>query len=153
MYQKLPVRLKSLTSPLIFIFLLLLSSCSGFYFPGVHKITVQQGNFVTRPMIDKLKPGMTKNQVIFVLGRPIVQDPLNDNRWDYVYTIQTGDKYQSQSMINLFFTNDRLDYFETSFLPETEFVRIKKSLVEKELSQDSTDTNEKTEGKTEMKAE
>lgn len=50
-----------------------------------YQIEIQQGNVVTREMIDKLKPGMTKNQVRFVLGTPLVTDPFHPQRWDYVY--------------------------------------------------------------------
>lgn len=50
-----------------------------------YQIEIQQGNVVTREMIDKLKPGMTKNQVRFVLGTPLVTDEFHPDRWDYVY--------------------------------------------------------------------
>lgn len=50
-----------------------------------YKLEIQQGNVVTRDMIDKLKPGMTKGQVRFVLGTPLITDPFHPERWDYVY--------------------------------------------------------------------
>src|SRR3990172_12016282 len=50
-----------------------------------YKIEIQQGNVVTQEMIDKLKPGMTRSQVRFVLGTPLVTDPFHPQRWDYVY--------------------------------------------------------------------
>lgn len=50
-----------------------------------YRIEIQQGNVVTREMINKLKPGMTRNQVRFVLGTPLVTDPFHPERWDYVY--------------------------------------------------------------------
>lgn len=50
-----------------------------------YKVEIYQGNVVTREMIEKLKPGMTKSQVRFVLGTPLVTDPFHPERWDYVY--------------------------------------------------------------------
>ncbi|MBI3897830.1 MAG: outer membrane protein assembly factor BamE [Gammaproteobacteria bacterium] len=68
---------------ILFTALLLLSSCLHPYSPEV-----QQGNIVTQEMLDKLKPGMTKNQVRYVLGTPLINDPFHQNRWDYVYRFQ-----------------------------------------------------------------
>ena len=56
------------------------SGCLKIYSPEV-----QQGNIVNQEMIDKLKPGMTRAQVRFVLGTPLVVDPFHSDRWDYVY--------------------------------------------------------------------
>lgn len=56
------------------------SGCLKIYSPEV-----QQGNIVNQEMIDKLKPGMTRSQVRFVLGTPLVTDPFHADRWDYVY--------------------------------------------------------------------
>ena len=70
------------------ILLVFLAGCSTFKFPGVHRITIQQGNVISQAMIDKLRPGMTRSQVRFVLGNPVVSDSLNQDQWDYVYSIQ-----------------------------------------------------------------
>jgi outer membrane protein assembly factor BamE len=55
--------------------------------PGLsaHRIDIQQGNVVTQEMVAKLKPGMTRQQVRFVLGTPPIVDPFHPQRWDYVY--------------------------------------------------------------------
>lgn len=50
-----------------------------------YKVEIYQGNVVTRDMIEKLKPGMTKSQVRFVLGTPLIADAFHPERWDYVY--------------------------------------------------------------------
>ena len=97
--------------------LLILASCSTFRFPGVHRINVQQGNVISQSMIDRLKPGMTKSQVRFVLGNPVIDDSLDENRWDYVYTVQVaGGETQRQALI-LFFLDNKLSYFESDLLP------------------------------------
>ncbi len=73
----------------LFLTIVLLSSgCSTFRFPGVHRITVQQGNVISQAMVDKLKPGMTQSQVRFVLGNAVIDDPLDQETWEYIYTIQ-----------------------------------------------------------------
>mgnify|MGYP001164881208 FL=1 len=64
---------------------LLTSGCTWVKFPGVHKIDIQQGNILDQEMIDKLKIGMTKAQVKFVLGTPLVADTFNQTRWDYPF--------------------------------------------------------------------
>ena len=55
-----------------------------------YKIDVQQGNVVTQEMVSQLKPGLTKDQVRFVLGSPVLMDMFHGNRWDYVYRMQKG---------------------------------------------------------------
>jgi outer membrane protein assembly factor BamE len=50
-----------------------------------YKVEIYQGNVITPEMIEKLKPGMTKSQVRFVLGTPLITDPFHPERWDYVY--------------------------------------------------------------------
>ena len=102
----------------IFILLILVvSGCSSFSFPGVHKITIQQGNVITQTMVDKLKPGMTKSQVRFVLGNAIVDDSLDRERWDYIYTIQLAGLDPITKSMSLFFVDDRLSHFEGDYLP------------------------------------
>lgn len=95
----------------------LLAGCSTFRFPGVHRITVQQGNVITQTMIDKLKPGMTRSQVRFVLGNPVIDDSLNRDRWDYVYTVQLGSGEPLQKVLQLYFIEERLSHFEGDFIP------------------------------------
>ena len=96
---------------------LFLASCSTLHFPGVHRITVQQGNVITQSMIDKLKPGMTRRQVQYVLGNPVVDDQLNKNRWDYIYTIDVPGYDPVNRKLQVFFIDERLSYFEGDFVP------------------------------------
>ena len=55
-----------------------------------YKIDIQQGNVLTQDMVSQLKPGLTKDQVRFVLGTPVLMDMFHANRWDYVYRLQKG---------------------------------------------------------------
>ena len=85
--------------------------------PRVHRIPVQQGNVITQTMIDKLKPGMTRAQVAFIMGEPVVRNPFNDDRWDYVYSIELPGVYATTQMVSLFFVEDRLAYFTGDVIP------------------------------------
>ena len=72
-------------------FLLLASAAAacaeGPRIPGLtpYRIDIQQGNFVSQEMVAQLKPGMSKDQVRFVLGTPLLADIFHGDRWDYVY--------------------------------------------------------------------
>ncbi len=73
--------------------LLLLPACLVLLLSGclsVYKAEVQQGNVVTQEMIDKLKPGMTRSQVRYVLGTPLVADSFHPDRWEYYYFLRHG---------------------------------------------------------------
>ena len=80
------------------------------------KIDVQQGNVVTDEMLDKLKPDMTKSQVRFVLGSPLVVDAFRDNRWDYVYIQREKGQLVEQKRLSIFFKDDRLIRIENEQL-------------------------------------
>lgn len=86
---------------------LMLTGCSAL--PGIlYRIDVQQGNVVTEEMLEKLKPGMTKSQALFVLGSPLIVDPFRDNRWDYVYLFREKGDLVEQKRITLLFDQDNL---------------------------------------------
>ena len=81
-----------------------LTSCITVYTPEV-----QQGNVVTQEMIDKLKPGMTRGQVRYVLGTPLIVDMFHQNRWDYFYYLKKDLKTPAETQsLALFFKNDAL---------------------------------------------
>ena len=73
-----------------------------------YKIDVQQGNQVTQEMVEKLKPGMTRSQVRFLLGTPLVVDPFRNDRWDYVYLYYKGGQLTEQRRISVLFEQDKL---------------------------------------------
>ena len=85
--------------------------------PRVHKITVQQGNVITQEMIDRLKPGMARSQVAFIMGEPVFKNAFDDNRWDYVYTIDLPDVFSKEQRVSLFFVEDMLAYFTGDLYP------------------------------------
>jgi outer membrane protein assembly factor BamE len=89
-------------------------------FPGVYKISIPQGNIITQDMVDQLRPGMTKRQVIFVMGTPLVRDPFHQDRWDYVYNFQPGGGIRGQERVSVFFVEDALTNFTGDFTPTSE---------------------------------
>jgi outer membrane protein assembly factor BamE len=96
---------------------LLVSACAGSWFPGVHRITIQQGNVITQAMVDQLRPGMTRSQVRFVLGTAVLDDSLDRDRWDYVYTLRMPDGEEYRALMSLYFADDRLARFEGNYKP------------------------------------
>src|SRR6476620_9407549 len=95
--------------------------CAGchFSFPKVANVAVQQGNVITQEMVDRLKPGMTRRQVAFVMGEPVVRDPFIPDRWDSVYSVQVGTVVYQQLRMSLFFENDTLAKFTGDMAPTT----------------------------------
>ena len=99
---------------LTLIALLLLAGCSSVpSFP--YKIEVQQGNVITQEMVDKLKPGMTRAQVRFALGSPMISDAFHENRWDYIYRLEQAGKLVEQRNLTVFFEDDKLVRIGGSF--------------------------------------
>ena len=95
--------------------LLALAGCS---FPGVYKIDIQQGNVVTQDMIDQLRPGMTRRQVRFIMGNPLLTDTFHADRWDYLYSLQPGGGERQQERVSLIFnSNDQLVSLAGDFMP------------------------------------
>ncbi|MEY3018288.1 MAG: hypothetical protein RL336_1423 [Pseudomonadota bacterium] len=84
---------------------LLVAGCS---FPGVYKMRVPQGNIVKQDMLDQLEIGMTKRQVRFIMGTPMVTDSFNDQRWDYIFQVQHGKKTLIEERIAVIFDGDKL---------------------------------------------
>ena len=98
---------------------LVLSACTmpKLGLPRVHKITIQQGNVLTQEMVDQLKPGMTRNQVRFVLGDPVTRNRFNEDRWDYLYYIDIPGQYKEKTYLSLIFEQDLLASFSSNLSP------------------------------------
>ena len=88
-----------------------------FKVPRVHKITVQQGNVITQEMVDQLQPGMTREQVAFIMGEPVVRNIFNQDRWDYIYTIKVPGRFETEQRFTVFFENDVLSSLAGDLAP------------------------------------
>jgi outer membrane protein assembly factor BamE len=87
----------------------LLAACNPLRALSVYRMEIQQGNYLTQEMVSKLQAGMTRDQVRFVLGTPLLVDIFHDNRWDYVYRRQRADSREvEERRLSVFFDNDRL---------------------------------------------
>ncbi len=107
---------------LTLVVLLLLAGCSSV--PSLlYRIEIQQGNVITQELVDKLKPGMTRAQVRFVLGSPLISDAFHENRWDYVYRLEQRGALVEQRQLTVFFEDDKLVRIDGSFSPSVAFAR------------------------------
>lgn len=80
-----------------------LSGCGLLY-----RIDVPQGNVIHARTVDELKLGMSKRQVQYLLGTPLITDPFHPERWDYVYALKRGNGSQEHRSLTLLFDNDKL---------------------------------------------
>jgi outer membrane protein assembly factor BamE len=91
--------------------LLLLAGCTvaqGFSLRP-YRMNIQQGNFLEAKDIDQIEVGMTRNQVRFLIGTPMVADPFNVERWDYVFFFKVGRTRQEISNhLTIWFEEDRV---------------------------------------------
>ncbi|MDD2916131.1 MAG: outer membrane protein assembly factor BamE [Gallionella sp.] len=100
----------------------LLASCSDLSMPSLpslpslpstpllapYKMDIRQGNYITAEMREKLKIGMSKSQVHYVLGTPMISDAFHGNRWDYVYRLEQGGEIAEKQRLTLYFEGDNL---------------------------------------------
>ena len=87
----------------------------GFLRP--YRPDIQQGNFISREMVSQLKEGMTRDQVRFVLGTPLLTDVFHNERWDYPFRMAKGNGEMTTSRLTLTFVDDKLARIEGGDLP------------------------------------
>lgn len=91
-----------------------------FSLTGCYKTPVQQGNILKQEDIDEVRPGMTKQQVVIILGTPTVADPFNQDRWDYINTTKIKGEFKKVKKLSLFFENNELVRTEGNYFPNKE---------------------------------
>ena len=123
--------MQKLFLPCLFVTSLFITGCSTFEefgeaipdalgnTPLMYKPEIQQGNVVTQEMVDKLLPGMSRRQVAYILGTPLLVDAFHQDRWDYIYTKEIGGGSDNRERIALYFEDDLLVRVEGDFRPET----------------------------------
>ncbi len=99
----------------------MLSSCSTIMenLPGVYTLDIHQGNVINQDMVDQLKPGMTKRQVLYILGSSMLVDVFHEQRWDYIYSVQLGGEQRKQKRLSLFFKDEKLSGIQGDFRPSS----------------------------------
>lgn len=93
-----------------------LSACSAVDWL-VYKVPIQQGNLVEQKQVDQLRVGMSKSQVNFILGTPLVVDTFNPDRWDYVYRVAIGGEITKEQRFSVFFRDDKLSAMSGNLKP------------------------------------
>jgi outer membrane protein assembly factor BamE len=81
-------------------------------------MTVQQGNIINEEMIDQVELGMSKSQVRYLLGTPLLTDIFHSDRWDYTYTLRRGHDPMETKRLTLYFEDDALVRIEGAVQPD-----------------------------------
>ena len=97
---------------IITIFSIVLGGCSSVKFPWAYYYTIRQGNFVDKEMFEQLEIGMTKKQVRFILGTPLVQDTFNVDEWHYLLSIRQDEKDVLNYRLSVYFDDDKLTHWD-----------------------------------------
>src|SRR5476649_2783208 len=93
------------------------------WFFSPYRPTIQQGNFVSQEMLNQLKVGMTREQVKFIFGTPLLQDMFHADRWDYPFRLAKGNGEITTSRVVVFYKDGKVDHFEGGNLPtEKEYI-------------------------------
>jgi outer membrane protein assembly factor BamE (lipoprotein component of BamABCDE complex) len=105
---------------------LFVAGCATFdrYLPtwrtfGVYKIDINQGNYLSQDMVERLKVGMTQAQVRQILGTPLVTSPFRPDRWDYVYEYTRQGQVVEHRNFTVWFDDGKVARWEGDKLPET----------------------------------
>ena len=75
----------------------------------VYRANIAQGNLIKQEDLDQAEVGMTRNQIRFLLGTPMIDDPFHQDRWDYIYYLKIGRKdATAKRWVSVFFEDDRV---------------------------------------------
>src|SRR4029079_3958846 len=84
----------------------------------VYKMNIQQGNYLMAESVSQLKEGMTRSQVRFLLGTPMVPVAFDDSRWDYYYFFSSrGYPKPLKRRLTVYFQDERVQRFENQGVP------------------------------------
>jgi outer membrane protein assembly factor BamE len=87
------------------------------YLP-IYTIDIQQGNIVDQSMVDQLRPNMTKRQVLYILGSPMLKDTFHQKRWDYLFSEQrSGEDRQQKKLTLVFNDSEQITAIQGDFKP------------------------------------
>ncbi|MEJ2590609.1 MAG: outer membrane protein assembly factor BamE [Candidatus Thiodiazotropha sp.] len=112
--------MKKILISIALIFLPLLSGCANWEnFSIVHSPEIDQGNIVTPEMVALLHPGMSKRQVRFALGSPMLIDVFHQERWDYDLSIKRRNEPLEIKKFSVYFDGDQLSRYEGDIKPAT----------------------------------
>ena len=85
----------------------------------VYRMNIQQGNFLEARTVNQLQAGMTRSQVRYLLGTPMVPDAFDKERWDYLYYFKKGRLHRPEERhLIVYFKEDKVDKFERNNVPD-----------------------------------
>jgi len=85
----------------------------------VYRPNIQQGNFLEVKDVDQVTTGMTRSQVRYLLGTPMISDPFVGQRWDYIYTLKRGRQRKiDRAHFVVYFEDDKVTRVDKLDLPE-----------------------------------
>lgn len=111
---------------------LLLSGC----WLRPYKMNIVQGNRFVQSAVERVEPGMTREQVEFLLGAPVIADPFHEDRWDYLLLLQPGYGKPLRRLVSVYFSDEGLvtriegDVQSSAAMEEEEEAEIPESLPE-----------------------
>ncbi|NJM31788.1 MAG: outer membrane protein assembly factor BamE [Limnobacter sp.] len=99
-----------------------------------YKFEIQQGNFISQDEVSRLQAGMSKEQVRFILGTPLLTDAFHENRWDYVFRVLKPNGEVVQSRYSVVFENEQLTQFGGENIPASQYQSKKLDAAQQEIA-------------------
>ncbi|MEO5766651.1 MAG: outer membrane protein assembly factor BamE [Casimicrobiaceae bacterium] len=99
---------------------------------GVYKIDINQGNYLSQDMVDRLQVGMSRQQVRGTLGTPLLTSAFRDSRWDYVYEFTRQGRVREHRQFTVYFADEKLARWEGDEMPQS-VVELNRAAGEKAL--------------------
>lgn len=91
----------------------------------IYRMPIQQGNFLDSEQVDQLETGMTRSQVSFLLGTPMVPTAFDNNRWDYYYYLKVQrPKYSETRRLIVYFENDKVSRIDKTEMPQSKQIQL-----------------------------
>jgi outer membrane protein assembly factor BamE len=100
------------------------AGCSSNRWGFPYKVSVQQGNWITKDQVSLLRPGMTREQVRYALGTPMLTSALHSNRWDYPYFYRAGSGKIEERTLTILFNGAQLESWRGEEQPELQPFQI-----------------------------
>lgn len=115
----------------------------------IYRQPIYQGNLLEKAAVDQLQAGMSKQQVMLLLGTPSIADPFHHQRWDYTATQRVGRVHKTEvKNLTLWFESEALTKWEGDYFPEQDEQLAKSSVQQfgRNLAKDK-DKNKKARGR------
>ncbi|MEM7206865.1 MAG: outer membrane protein assembly factor BamE [Pseudomonadota bacterium] len=108
---------KSTYLAVIFVVTILSSACVSLL-PDGHKIDIHQGNIIDRERLEQVQTGMNRDQVRFLLGSPVTQNPFHADRWDYLHYISKAGSHKEPKRVSIFFADNQVVAIDDQYISQ-----------------------------------